>query len=319
MDVGKNGKRHAYLIMAYHQWELLEKLVGLLDDKRNDIFIHVDKKSKNVPFDEIKKAAMLSGIFFVDRLPVRRFTYDLYEVTIALLRAAVTQGEYGYLHLITGQDLPIKNQDYIHDFFERNDGKNFVDVVPMEKMREHWRERISLYHFFSPCLTPTAKGYGLVKMADRASLAIQKKLRVNRIRRLEIKGWQLRYGSAWFSITKEFAEFLLANEAKTQKIFKKWTYIPEEAILQSLVWNDRFRDTLFDADFIDHDLNRANLRMIFWSGKTSPETITMEHVKELGNTPNLFARKFDLLKHRDAVEAVERMVKEYGMADIGGI
>lgn len=34
-------KRHAYLIKAHHQFDLLEKLLWLLDDERNDIYIHI--------------------------------------------------------------------------------------------------------------------------------------------------------------------------------------------------------------------------------------------------------------------------------------
>ena len=36
-------KRHAYLIMAYNNWRQLRMLLELLDDPRNDIYIHIDK------------------------------------------------------------------------------------------------------------------------------------------------------------------------------------------------------------------------------------------------------------------------------------
>lgn len=31
-------KKHAYMIMAHNNWKILEKLLLLLDDQRNDIF-----------------------------------------------------------------------------------------------------------------------------------------------------------------------------------------------------------------------------------------------------------------------------------------
>lgn len=37
-------KKHAYLIMAHNNWKILEKLLILLDDKRNDIYLHIDLK-----------------------------------------------------------------------------------------------------------------------------------------------------------------------------------------------------------------------------------------------------------------------------------
>lgn len=38
--------KHAYCIMAHHNWNQLQLLVDLIDDERNDIFLHIDKKSK---------------------------------------------------------------------------------------------------------------------------------------------------------------------------------------------------------------------------------------------------------------------------------
>ena len=38
-------KKHAMLIMAHNQFEILEKLLIMLDHERNDIYIHIDRKS----------------------------------------------------------------------------------------------------------------------------------------------------------------------------------------------------------------------------------------------------------------------------------
>ena len=42
-----------------------------------------------------------------------------------LLKAAI-KGNYDYYHLISGMDLPIKTQKEIHEFFENNKGKEFI-------------------------------------------------------------------------------------------------------------------------------------------------------------------------------------------------
>ena len=36
--------RHAYLIMTHGNFEILKLQLEMLDDSRNDIYIHVDKK-----------------------------------------------------------------------------------------------------------------------------------------------------------------------------------------------------------------------------------------------------------------------------------
>ena len=37
--------KHAILIMAHNQFDILEKLLIMLDHERNDIYIHIDRKS----------------------------------------------------------------------------------------------------------------------------------------------------------------------------------------------------------------------------------------------------------------------------------
>lgn len=37
--------KHAYCIMAHGNWQQLQLLVTLIDDPRNDIYLHVDAKS----------------------------------------------------------------------------------------------------------------------------------------------------------------------------------------------------------------------------------------------------------------------------------
>lgn len=44
MEISDTMKKHAYLIIAHNNWEQLKKLILLLDDCRNDIFLHIDKK-----------------------------------------------------------------------------------------------------------------------------------------------------------------------------------------------------------------------------------------------------------------------------------
>ena len=34
---------HAYLVAAHHQMQLLQILLHLIDDERNEIYLHVDK------------------------------------------------------------------------------------------------------------------------------------------------------------------------------------------------------------------------------------------------------------------------------------
>ncbi len=115
--------RHAFLILAHDKFDILRILLGRLDDTRNDVFIHFDRKVGRIPELKTERA----GLFVLDRrIDVRWGGFSMVEAEEALFEAAVSRGPYGYYHLLSGVDLPIKSQDYIHGFFDRFQGKEFI-------------------------------------------------------------------------------------------------------------------------------------------------------------------------------------------------
>lgn len=41
--------RHAFLIIAHNEFQILKILINLLDHAQNDIFVHFDRKVKDLP------------------------------------------------------------------------------------------------------------------------------------------------------------------------------------------------------------------------------------------------------------------------------
>ena len=300
--------RHAYMVVAHQQWPLLMLLFQLLDDDRNDIYIHVDKKAKDVPVNKLRQTVTKSKLFFVDRIPIYRGSFSLFEAEMILLKAALTRGEYSYYHLLSGQDLPVRNQDFIHNFFEKNEGRNFVDVITPDRMKKDWYERIALYQPLSRYTLGKPIVAIPAKCIRRVALFIQKIMRVNRLKKYEDQGLVFCYGSNWFSITEPFADYIVKNESFIVEVFSKCTFAPEELIPQTLLWSSEFRSTLYTSKELDGKLRRANLRAVFWNGSVSPETISIQHLERITETANLFARKFDIEKEPEAVEAVVKLL-----------
>ena len=60
--------KHTYLIIAHNNFGQLAKLIELLDDKRNDIYLHVHKKMKNFnpQLIQVNKA----NLYFTERTSV---------------------------------------------------------------------------------------------------------------------------------------------------------------------------------------------------------------------------------------------------------
>ena len=71
----KKYKKHAYLIICHNHFSQLGTLLGLLDDPRNDIYIHVDQKVDEFPRQMLNEKLRYAHIYYIDRLSIR---YDAY-------------------------------------------------------------------------------------------------------------------------------------------------------------------------------------------------------------------------------------------------
>ena len=141
--------RHAYLIIAHNEFELLQILVSALDASWADIYVHIDKKCKSLPVLHTEHSRL--DVF--SEVDVRWGDYSQIECEYALFERASSKGRYDYYHILSGVDLPIKSNQYIYDFFEANKGKEFIDAYPFE--RAEVERKVCYYHIFpkknSPC------------------------------------------------------------------------------------------------------------------------------------------------------------------------
>lgn len=63
-------KNHAYLIMAHTQFQQVIKLIKLIDDEENDIYLHIDKKVKDahkIFSSTIAPVVNKSNIYFISK------------------------------------------------------------------------------------------------------------------------------------------------------------------------------------------------------------------------------------------------------------
>jgi len=67
-----------------------------------------------------------------DRVDVRWGDLTVVEAEYKLFEAAKAKGPYQYYHLLSGVDLPLKSQDYIHEFCDRYGGKEFIGYTLKE-------------------------------------------------------------------------------------------------------------------------------------------------------------------------------------------
>ena len=109
-----NSTKHVYCIIAHNEPDLLRRLVAMIDDERNDIFLLIDQKADIGQFEDIKTSN--AGLYYSERINVKWGDISFTEAEISVLECAFKHGPYKIYHLLSGVGLPIKSQDYIHSF-----------------------------------------------------------------------------------------------------------------------------------------------------------------------------------------------------------
>lgn len=270
--------KHAYLIIAHNQIELLKTLIMCLDYSENDIYIHLDKKWDIADTSELTNIPKKSKIYILEnRLDVKWGNFSQIECELQLLKTA-TKKKYQYYHLMSGVDLPLKSQKEIHKFFDENNGTEFVHF-DREKIDPSVYKRVSKYNFFSS----RSKNI-FQKCAYQISMLLQ--FGVDRGKKYNL---EFQKGANWFSITDELARYVVSQEEKIKKIFK-YTICADEMFLQTVVINSKYAENLSPNNF--HSDYSTIQYCIDWK-RGNPYVFRLEDYDYLLSSNMCFARKFD--------------------------
>lgn len=296
-----NSTKHAYCIIAHNEPDLLRRLVAMIDDERNDIFLLIDKKADIRQFEGIKTRN--AGLYYSERINVKWGDVSQIEAELTVLGCAFKHGPYKIYHLLSGVDLPIKSQDYIHSFIEEHPGTEFVSIKSDEKNREIAKYRTGYYYFFLPYMRHPRK---LIRKCactfNRYSVKVQQWLGVKRSYPMEV----LR-GHNWCSITNELCSYLLSRKTEILSLFRH-TFCSDESFIQSLVWHSDFRNRTYKAarenDICLREIDWERGKPYVW-GSSEDEKERLKDIRTLQDSSCLFARKFST-KHAWIISEVEK-------------
>ena len=272
--------RHAYLILAHNEPNLLKLLVEALDDPRNDIYIHFDGRVEDLPHLSTQQAGL---IILKDRVKVYWADVSMIKAEYLLFKEAYTSGkEYAYFHLLSGVDLPLKTQDYIHQFFTEHNGKEFVGLHQASIPRLI-NQRLRCYHLFPH----TFRGRGLL-------FSLKKSIRTLFVWLQSLRGgWinrdiDFHKGGQWVSITPSLVSYLLSKEEETLARYKG-TFAADEFFIPTLIWGTPFMEKLYDPSSESYGAMRA----IAWREGGVLIDYLWDDLRFLQESEFLFARKFN--------------------------
>lgn len=225
--------KHAYLIMPFNNFKILKYQISLLDYPGNDIFIHMDKKTGDFDKTVYENVVKYSNLYFVPRKALYWASFSQVDIVFDLLTFAKEKGEYDYFHLLSGVDLPIKTQKYIHDFLN---GKDEILMAIYPHTTKYSDNRVMYYYNFLD--NKYYRNCKLLKAANVVSMYLQKLIGINRLKGTVLKiynGWD------WCSFPISFVVFLLNSKDFVYKTFRK-TLCPSEIVYHTMAYNsEEFR------------------------------------------------------------------------------
>ena len=248
-------------------------LISALDDSDNDIYVHIDKKVKNLPELQTSK----SRLFVLSkRIDVRWGHVSQIESELLLLEASHNNGPYDRYSIISGVHLPIKTNTYIKEFFNNYSGTELMHLWPFDDYEADTKVRIpNLFVRYYK------SNNAILRTFSQHFWNINQKIhRLFGIRHMKD---QLFFKSDnWLSLTEKAVSFLVNNKKRILKKYRHSFCGDEFFIATELKTADDYFE-IIDSDrllFVDFIIG-------------APRNLNAKDEQAIIESPCLFARKFD--------------------------
>lgn len=261
--------KHAYFITAFQNFQVLDRLISLLDDPDNILFLHVDQKVKDFDYDAYRRTLGLKYSELVG-LPRHDMVWASCKEIECIVNSMETALSYSwdYFHYITENDMPLKTQKQIHAFFEEHCGKEFISYTPQwYKMANY---KCQVYHMWID--RPDYRARKFLHYLDHGFARLQYCLGVRRSRN------RFYHGSGYYSLTRGFVQYVVGQKEDIRHDYAR-TLCGMEVFIQTLAWYSSYRERIYQFE-AKYD---GNVRYIDWDRRegNSPHTFTMEDWEDI--------------------------------------
>jgi hypothetical protein len=238
--------RIAFLNLCHTEPKIVERVANKLTKNPNfDMYIHIDAKQDETPFRQLLNDNR--QVYFIkNRQKVYWGGYNAILATMELIKEALASGRnYDYVVALQNLDYPIKSNEYIEEFFEKNKGTEFLRGCKIAKTKDsHYYMKYKIYNdrdkdFY---LTNKSKVRKILWDATNALKSV-KTVWFNGVHHENGEDIELYYGTAQWAVTREFAEYLLEFFNTHPKFNKRMEHIkfPDEEYPQTVLHNSRFK------------------------------------------------------------------------------
>lgn len=282
--------KYAFLIIAHNEFEILRLLVSKLDDERNDIYVHIDRKVKMLPELKTRK----SSLYIIDdRIDVRWGNYSQIKCEYLLWESAFANGPYDFYHLISGTHMPLKSQDEIHSFFDGFSGKSLF--CNLESRHRDYQEILKL-HRYNFCTktyaSPNTTVSSISQFVWKSFIAIQRCLNISINNNVNCY-----WANNWCSLSHDAVAFLIKHKKDVRNRYR-WSFCGDEWFAPTELMNSELKDQILSIPYFYNNIGRNNASVIDTSD--IPSLLAGDYC---------FARKFSS-KYPDVITSVLCRIKD---------
>lgn len=286
--------KQAILIIAHKDFQQVCRLVNYFQGKC-DIFIHLDPTTTITP-NEIEYIKKMPGVVkLYQKYKVNWGGFRLLQIELFLLEKALKHSDFEYVHLISGQDYPLKPLDYFLEQFEHSE-EDYLGCfhMPSPNMDNNTFRRVQYFFFYDWIKTSSEEG---IKKMWKFTY-FQQKIGIRReiFRQFD----NLYCGSAWFSLTRKSIITLLEYTRKHPSFYRRmrFTFVPEEIYVSTVLMN---------LDYKGKKIGRTNYRYVNWpyQGANHPSALKEADLSKLACSEAIFARKLDIIESAKLLDLID--------------
>lgn len=248
--------RIAYAILVHRYPQQFGRLLQALSLNAGHVefFVHIDGKSPSAPFHNAVGEAERPKVHFIDRRTnVNWGGFSQVRAILMLMQEIVkSKRRFDYIILLSGQDYPIKSNEFIHTYLTCNAGCEFIQHVRIPDVDWNVVHRIEEYHFYD--FVGRKLEWYFKRTVGRFLPA----------KRRFPSGFSPFGGSSWWGLTMECVEFILDFITRSRSFvrFFWFTHCPDEMFFHTIIANSRFSERV----------RNERLTYVDWTlGQTGPK------------------------------------------------
>jgi hypothetical protein len=303
-----------YIILAHKEPGQLCRVVEKLRTANTFFYIHIDRSQDITPFEEVLKDK--PNVMFLakkNRIASTWGSPGLVKATLQAMRAIVKDNRSGYVVLLSGQCYPIKSNQSIAEFLEKNNGYNFIEGFELPDYR--WPSstiRMQYYAFFLSrkkedfITAPSFWDLPMSKLFTISTLKKYLKIFLHRPLQTAVLFRKRRFpkklkpfgGMQWWALPIETVKFIIkyVDDNPAYSRYHAFTLFSDEIFFHTLVHNfcPKVKSPIMFSSWSEDEAS------------PSPATITTAHFEELKHRRELFARKFDYDKDLKVLDLIDQ-------------